>query len=640
MINYNVKFFLEQCLCSVIKAVQNIEAEIFVVDNNSSDDSKVFFKEKFKTVKFLWNEKNYGFAKANNRALSLATGKYILFLNPDTIIPEDCFTKCISFFESHAGAGALGIQMIDGSGKFLRESKRSFPSPLTSLYKLSGLTKLFPGSKTFAKYYLGNLDQKQNNEVDVLAGAFIMTQGEIIKSLNGFDESFFMYGEDIDLSFRIQKAGYKNFYFAETTIIHFKGESTKKGSLNYVRIFYKAMSTFVKKHYGGGKADIFNFFMQSAILFRAFASAIRRFIRWIGVPVLDAAVILFSFWFVKLLWNTYVKQEVDYSSNMLIIAFPVFTLVFLGASYFSGLYDNGYKQSRLNRSAIAAIVVLLAGYSLLPESLRFSRGILIFGSITAYILITLLRQLLLSLKVLESDKSNRHRQTIVVGTPGEYARAHEIMQHCGMEENILGRVIVNGESETNAIGNIGQIMQLVNMYPVKEIILCEGKLSFKKLIELVKVMPRHVRIMFHSSCSESIIGSEGKDIAGRYVAPRSNFKLASVVDKRNKQLSDLIIALIFIISFPVHLLLKKKPGLFFKNVSDVFLQRKTWVGYATTLKELPSLKPGVLSVTGIPDFMNTLPQESLTSADIWYAANYTVWHDIHLVWKNYKFLSA
>jgi GT2 family glycosyltransferase len=216
-------------------------------------------ENKFSAVKFLWNKNNYGFAKANNEALYLATGKYILFLNPDTIVAEDCFLKCMSFFESHPEAGALGVHMIDGSGKFLKESKRSFPSPLTSLYKMSGLTKLFPRSKTFARYYLGNLEERQNHEVDVLAGAFIMTPHEIIKSLSGFDESFFMYAEDIDLSLRIQKAGYKNFYFSETTIIHFKGESTQKSGLNYVRMFYKAMSIFVRKHYGGREAGLFNF---------------------------------------------------------------------------------------------------------------------------------------------------------------------------------------------------------------------------------------------------------------------------------------------------------------------------------------------------------------------------------------------
>jgi GT2 family glycosyltransferase len=242
---------------------ENIEGEIFVVDNNSADRSKDFFYNKFSSVNFIWNTANEGFARANNKALKLVKGRYILFLNPDTIVPEDCFEKCISFLKSKKDETALGIRMIDGSGKFLKESKRAFPSPVTSLYKLFGLSRLFPASPVFSKYHLGHLDENISHEVDVLAGAFMMIPKKIIDTVGGFDESFFMYGEDVDLSYRIQKAGYKNYYFAESTIVHFKGESTKKGSLNYVKMFYKAMSVFVKKHYGGTKAGMFNFLIQT-----------------------------------------------------------------------------------------------------------------------------------------------------------------------------------------------------------------------------------------------------------------------------------------------------------------------------------------------------------------------------------------
>ncbi|KAA9042000.1 glycosyltransferase family 2 protein [Ginsengibacter hankyongi] len=279
IVNYNVKYFLEYCLFSVEKAMKNIEGEIFVVDNNSTDGSRDFFENNFPQVKFIWNIKNEGFAKANNMALKMASGDYILFLNPDTIVPEDCFEKCISFIQSKNNSIACGVKMIDGSGKFLKESKRAFPSPLTSLYKLSGLARFFPRSKLFSKYHLGYLDENVNHEVDVLAGAFMIIPKKILDTVGGFDESFFMYGEDIDLSYRIQKAGYKNFYFAESCIIHFKGESTKKGSLNYVKMFYKAMSVFVKKHYGGTSAGLFNFFIQVAIFFRAALSVTARFFR-------------------------------------------------------------------------------------------------------------------------------------------------------------------------------------------------------------------------------------------------------------------------------------------------------------------------------------------------------------------------
>ena len=254
--------------------MKNIEGEIFVVDNNSTDGSEEFFQNKFPQVKFIWNTKNEGFAKANNLALAKASGDYILFLNPDTIVPEDCFEKCVSFIQAKNNSIACGIKMIDGSGKFLKESKRGFPSPITSFYKLSGLARLFPKSKLFSTYHLGYLDENANHEVDVLAGAFMMIPKKILDTVGGFDESFFMYGEDIDLSYRIQKSGYKNFYFAESCIIHFKGESTKKGSLNYVKMFYKAMSVFAKKHYGGTKAGLFSFFIQVAIVSRASLSVV------------------------------------------------------------------------------------------------------------------------------------------------------------------------------------------------------------------------------------------------------------------------------------------------------------------------------------------------------------------------------
>lgn len=258
IVNYNVKHFLEQCLYSVQQALADIQGEVIVVDNCSADNSLNYLIPKFPDVKFIANKENLGFAKACNQGLKESTGLFVLFLNPDSIVPEDCFTKCISFLKEHTDAGALGIKMLDGSGRFLKESKRAFPSPLTSMYKLFGLAKLFPRSKTFSQYHLGHLDENKNHEADVLAGAFMLIKRKVLEKIGGFDEIFFMYGEDVDLSYRIQKAGYKNYYFAGSSIIHFKGESTRKGSMNYVRMFYNAMSIFVRKHYGGGRAGVFN----------------------------------------------------------------------------------------------------------------------------------------------------------------------------------------------------------------------------------------------------------------------------------------------------------------------------------------------------------------------------------------------
>jgi GT2 family glycosyltransferase len=265
IVNYNVKYFTEQCLYSVVKACKNLEAEIIVVDNNSTDDSYTFFINKFANVHFIWNKENIGFSKANNIGLRQATGRYILFLNPDTIVAEDCFEKCLDFYCAQNNIGAMGIRMIDGEGNFLRESKRSFPSISTSFFKLSGLTMLFPRSRIFARYYLGNMPNNINQQVPVLSGAFMMVEKKLLDVIGGFDETFFMYGEDIDLSYRIERAGFKNYYFSETTIVHFKGESTKKDNLQYVRLFYGAMDLFVQKHYSGIKSVLYRLFIHSAL---------------------------------------------------------------------------------------------------------------------------------------------------------------------------------------------------------------------------------------------------------------------------------------------------------------------------------------------------------------------------------------
>ena len=253
IVNYNSKLLLEQCIGSIRNAIQQITSEIVVVDNNSTDGSKEYLPAKFTDVKFIFNDQNRGFAKACNQGFKISSGKYILFLNPDTILTATCLTECISFFEANPDAGAVGVRLIDGKQRFLKESKRGFPSPAASFYKLFGLASIFPGSKTFAKYYQGHLPEKENNPVEVLSGAFMMIKREVVEKVNGFDEDFFMYGEDIDLSIRINKAGYRNYYLGVISVTHLKGGSTTY-NYKYIEDFYDAMDLFVKKHYSHGSA--------------------------------------------------------------------------------------------------------------------------------------------------------------------------------------------------------------------------------------------------------------------------------------------------------------------------------------------------------------------------------------------------
>ncbi|CAN5681763.1 glycosyltransferase family 2 protein [soil metagenome] len=269
IVNYNVKYFLEQCLYAVQQAMRGIRTEVFVVDNCSKDGSVEYLQQKFSWVHFITNERNEGFASANNIALKKCSGEFVLFLNPDTIVPEHIFTETLTFFKNKIDAGALGVSMLDGRGVFLPESKRAFPSPLVSFFKLSGIAAMFPASAFFNKYALGHLDQDAIHEVDVLCGAFMMIERCLLQKLNGFDESFFMYGEDIDLSYRIQQCGKKNYYLGHLNIVHFKGESIGNNKSQHNLIFYNAMNVFVKKHYRGMSAAGLKILLQTGIFLRA-----------------------------------------------------------------------------------------------------------------------------------------------------------------------------------------------------------------------------------------------------------------------------------------------------------------------------------------------------------------------------------
>jgi GT2 family glycosyltransferase len=259
ILNYNVRYFLEQCVLSVQEALSNIDGEIIVVDNNSSDDSCEMMKTRFPNIKLIENTVNLGFPKGNNIGVSQAKGDYICILNPDTVVAEDTFVKVLAFAEKHPDLGILGCKLIDGTGNFLPESKRGVPTPFVAFTKIFGLYKLFPKTTLFNRYYAQHLSENETGKVDILVGAFMIMKRELYLEIGGFDENCFMYSDDIDLSYMALKKGKSNYYYHETSVIHYKGESTVKDGL-YMKRFREAMQFFYKKHFK--RSFIFDLFMR------------------------------------------------------------------------------------------------------------------------------------------------------------------------------------------------------------------------------------------------------------------------------------------------------------------------------------------------------------------------------------------
>lgn len=247
IVSYNVSDLLRNCLRSVYKACENIDSEIFVIDNNSSDDSYSMIRREYPGIILISNPVNAGYAAANNQALRIARGKYALLLNPDTLVNMNSFALCINFMNSHIDAGALGVKMTDGAGLYLPESKRTLPSLSSTFSKSFGLSRLFPDSKKFNSYYLTSVGNDETARTEVISGAFMFIRKEILGKTGLLDEDYFMYGEDIDLSYRILKAGYHNYYYPSVEITHFKGRSTARDNYEDILFFYKAMKIYVRK---------------------------------------------------------------------------------------------------------------------------------------------------------------------------------------------------------------------------------------------------------------------------------------------------------------------------------------------------------------------------------------------------------
>lgn len=635
IVNYNVKYFLEQCLISVYKAGRGIDMEVFVVDNASADGSCQMVKQRFPDVKLLENTENLGFSVANNQAIRKISGRFVLLLNPDTVVEEDTFSKCINFMNLHPTAGSLTVKMIDGKGRYLPESKRGLPSPMVSFYKIFGLAKLFPKSKTFARYYLGHLDENKTHKIEILPGAFMFIRKEVLGKIGLLDENFFMYGEDIDLSYRILKANYDNYYYPETRIIHYKGESTKKGSINYVLLFYKAMILFAQKHFTQKKAHLYMGVIFTAIYLRAFLSILKRIAKRIYLPIVDAFLIAIGFLFIVPNWENYRFHALNsYPDKLVMVMIPIYIIIWLLSNWLNGAYDKPQKLFATTKGVLWGTILILAIYALLPLDFRFSRAIIILGSVW-----TVLSTQGVRVFIGVFDKNlipffQKKKRNAIVGVPSEAKRVIEILNNSYIDYQYIGLVSPQKEiTDQTQLANIDQIVEFVRVNDINEVIFCSSNISSQEIIRNMLILSNYgVDYKIAPPESVSIIGSNSINASGELYTPLLN-AINSITSKRNKRLLDFGVSIFILITIPIWFIINRKPIFLLSNAILVLFGRKTWIGYVkinNPMSGLPQIKDGVFQVK------NSHKDESHQESEInlAYAKNYSIVSDLSILWKN------
>ncbi|RFC54014.1 glycosyltransferase family 2 protein [Brumimicrobium aurantiacum] len=638
IVNYNVEYFLEQCLNSVYDALKNVEGEVFVVDNNSIDSSVDMVREKFPQAQLIANKDNVGFSKANNQAMRIAKGDYIVLLNPDTVVEEDTFQKCVDFMDQHPDGGGLGVRMIDGKGQFLPESKRGLPTPSVAFYKIFGFSSLFPKNKTFGQYHLGYLDEHETNEVEILSGAFMLMRKEALDKVGLLDEAFFMYGEDIDLSYRIIKGGYKNYYFPKTQIIHYKGESTKKSSINYVFVFYRAMVIFAEKHFSQKNAKTFSFFINMAIYFRAGLALLNRFIKRIFLPVFDLTVIICGLFALTKLWSL---ESINFPVHVLKYALPGYALTWFIANVYSSSYDSPIKLKSFVSGTLLGTGVILIAYALLPKDLQFSRLFILLGALFVLLYYIISRVLLHFALGKKFDlRGVRNKNFAIVGEPDEVERVKQILKNTAHKVSDIHSVSPSEEKSENDSGVINQLDQIIDIYEIDEVIFCAKNTSAESIINWMSITAiNKVEFKIAQPNSMYLIGSNSIDTAGDLYLMEID-KISTTSNKRNKRTFDFVVALLFFLFLPITIWFFKFKGRFIQNCWSVLIGRKSWVGYsnddATKRKNLPQIRKGVLTPAEEKD---SLIHSSMRSKlNLIYARDYSILTDILILRKHWRSL--
>ncbi len=644
IVNYNVKEFLQNLLYSIAKACQHISSEIIIVDNASDDGSSELIREKFPDVKLIVNQKNLGFSKANNIGLKVASGNFLLLINPDTIVREDTFQKMLNFFEEYREAGMAGCKILNPDGTLQLACRRSFPGPWTSFCKVTGLSSIFPKSKIFASYNLTYLDEDQTYEVDALSGSFMMMRREALQMVGGLDEQFFMYGEDLDLCYRIQKAGFKVFYVHSTQIIHYKGESTKRSSIDETKIFYDAMKLFVKKHLSS--SFLVELILTSAITFR-------KFFAFLGKRKLIIISILLDFVFFDLsliaaseIYSTFGPWR-GFPNFILPVVYTIPALLHIFVASVSGVYKKDSLSVLKNYVATVISFFLLSSLTFFVKQYAYSRAAII---ITYAILLFSLAFWRVILKIFFriGIKSNgfTSKRTLIVGTNNH---AIQIAKKLKMRQSdyhlisgLIGfsyKEIGNKFDDFEVVGSIENIIKVIRDRKINEIIFSTEELSYNQMMSIVSNCRKEpVEFKLIGNNLDFLVGKTSVSILDDMPIFEIKYNISNPALRVFKNIFDYSLAslvLFFIYPF-IYLILKAGAERSeFKNfvldTPSIFSGKVSFVGPKHCNKE-KTIYLGKKGLTGLWYIEN--PQESENDKlDILYAKNQNIWLDLEILSK-------
>lgn len=642
IVNYNVREFLAQALRSVQAASEGLVVETWVVDNNSIDGSVDMVRQDHPGVRVIANTENVGFGAANNQAIAQAAGRYILILNPDTILQEDTLTLFVSFMDARPSCGAAGCQILNPDGTFAPESRRSFPTPATAFYRLTGLSRLFPRSPVFGRYNLTHIPREEECAVDALSGSCMFVRKAALDDSGAFDEDFFMYGEDLDLCFRIQEAGWGIRYTPGTQIIHYKGESTKKGEVRYVRLFYGAMLLFIEKHVGSARSRPLTLLLRAGIFLRASMTLAGNTLSVLARPALDALIVLMIVSAAGAI--RFVTTDSTIQPGFFLGVAPAYALAtIIGIALFGGY---GRRRLRTMRTALAGTLVgflSVATLSFFLQTIGFSR-------LAIAVSLPLSALALVGVRLAATAKRRGARRAVVVGGPEETARLQRLLSgHPSppfMVEGFVAEPVMPGAKapEARRLGSPSQLRDLVRLRGYTDIVFAARDVPNHSIFALMRTL-HDLRVQFRmlADGDEHVVGKssvaavsvtsllsqlqeveEPRSLAGRRA---SHVALAAAALALSPVLWPL--SRVMRVTSPVRRVMDRLPGLVFVVLGRMDLVGAS-PGHAAGLPVAWNIRFAVFSV------MNTRAAHELDPDDIqraywYYATHQTTVMDLEII---------